>query len=234
MIPKNIFQSWYTKILDASIQSKIDSMKSMNPSYNYYLYDDLEMDDFVNNNFPSEITECYNKLNIIVAKVDFWRYLVIYKYGGVYLDMDSSIDRPLDEIIKENDQAIITAENNAGMFVQWAIIFNKEHPILKRVINLVIRNIRQNKYPNDIHKMTGPTVFSEAIQSIHTQCFNRNLRHNLIHKGFDVTFSMNDISYRVYSIDYNNLFTFKHENCDKLYLNKKSWRDEEKEINLLK
>lgn len=66
------------------------------------------MDRFVNTHFTGIIADSYNRLNIIVAKVDFWRYLVLYKYGGVYLDMDSSIDVPLDTLINEEDEAIIT------------------------------------------------------------------------------------------------------------------------------
>ena len=88
MIEKNIFQSWHTKQLHPLVQQKINSFKELNSDYSYYLYDDNDMDDFVNQHFSGEISELYNKLNIIVAKVDFWRYLVLYKYGGIYLDMD--------------------------------------------------------------------------------------------------------------------------------------------------
>ena len=42
------------------------------------------MDKYVNDNFPGEIADCYNRIQIIVAKVDFWRYLILYKEGGIY------------------------------------------------------------------------------------------------------------------------------------------------------
>lgn len=118
MIEKNIFQSWHTSNLHPIIQSKIDLFKKLNPQYTYHLYLDDDMDKFVNEHFEGEIAECYNKLNIIVAKVDFWRYLVLYKYGGVYLDMDSNIEKSLDELIKDDDQAIVTCECNPDYYVQ--------------------------------------------------------------------------------------------------------------------
>jgi mannosyltransferase OCH1-like enzyme len=234
MIPKNIFQSWYTTILNPEIQKYIDTMKSLNPEYNHKIYTDSEIDSFVNENFPGEISECYNKLNIIVAKVDFWRYLILFKYGGVYLDMDSSINKPLDELINEKDEAIITAEKNPEMFVQWALIFNKEHPILKKTIELIVKNIKYNKYPNDIHKMTGPSVFSNAINIIHNENIGRRVRHNLIHSNFDMTFACQSSSYRIYSIDYGDYFTFKHEDSYFLYNEVKHWREISKEKNLIK
>lgn len=234
MIEKNIFQSWYTKDLHPAIQKKIDTFKRLNPDYNYYLYDDNEIDDFVNTYFPGKIADCYNKLNIIVAKVDFWRYLVLYKYGGVYLDMDSEINKPLNTLIRENDEAIITNEGNPNLYVQWALIYSKKHPILKKTIKLICKNIEKNSYPNSIHKMTGPTVYTKAIYRIHNELFNQSLCNKHRNKDIDKTFTSNNISYRIYGIDYNEYFTFKHDKCDLLYINKKHWLKEEKEKPLLK
>ncbi len=235
MIEKNIFQSWYTKTLDPLLQNKIDCFKNLNPDYSYNLYDDNDMDNFVNEHFNGEIAECYNKLNIIVAKVDFWRYLVLYKYGGVYLDMDSNIEKPLDELIRSTDEAIITAEGNPDLYVQWALIFSKGHPILKKTIDLIISNIKNNSYPNDIHKMTGPSVYTKAINAIHMEIFNNEIiNHNKITRFTNIEYKSNNISYRLYGIDYNYYFCCNHDLTHLLYINKKHWREEEKEKNLLK
>ena len=82
-------------------------MKQNNPGYVHKIYTDIEIDEFVNINFPGEITECYNTLNIIVAKVDFWRYLILYKLGGVYIDIDSCINTDLNMLINDTDTAIV-------------------------------------------------------------------------------------------------------------------------------
>lgn len=234
MIEKNIFQSWWTKNkIHPIIQLQIYKLKKMNPEYTYYLYDDNDMDNFVNTHFKGEIANCYNRLNIIVAKVDFWRYLVLYKYGGIYLDMDSNIERPLGELITDEDQAIITAEDHPNTFVQWALIFSKEHPILKKTIELICDNIKKNSYPNDIHKMTGPTVYSKAINIIHHEIFNENINHENIQNNTDITYKSNNISYRIYGKDYNNYFCFKHKFTHLLFTNKKHWRQEQRQKSLL-
>jgi len=182
MIPKNIFQSWYTVELHPIVKQTIQNFLNINKDYKYHLYTDDDMEIFVKDNYPGEIYECYNKLNIIVAKVDFWRYLVLYKYGGIYLDMDSSIEKCLDELIKDDDEAIITAEGNPVVYVQWALIFNKEHPILKKTIELVVDNIKNNRYPNNIIKMTGPYVYTKAINLIHNELFKNKLEQSKIIK----------------------------------------------------
>lgn len=233
MIEKNIFQSWHTKKLHPLVQQKINNFKQMNPDYTYFLYDDNDIDDFVNEHFNGEIAECYNKLNIIVAKVDFWRYLVLYYHGGIYLDMDSNIEKPLDELIKEQDQAIITAEGNPKLYVQWGLILSKEHPILKKTIELICNNIKNNCYPNDIIKMTGPFVYTKAINEIHKELFNNIINHGDIKRDTDITYESNNISYRLYGIDYSSYFCFRHNLNHLLYNNKKHWRQEEKEKSLL-
>lgn len=240
MIEKNIFQSWHTRELHPAVKAKIDSMKELNPEYTYHLYTDEDMYEFVNTHFQGDVANCYNQLNIIVAKVDFWRYLVLYKYGGVYLDMDASIERPLRELIRDEDEAIITAEGNPDLYVQWALIFSKEHPILSKTVELIVDNIRNNRFPNDIHKMTGPSVYTRAINEYHAELTDGGIiHHSSIHKNVDVTFTPtqgnkgNNISYRIYGIDYGTFFKFKHEVSDLLYINKKHWRQEEKEKKLL-
>lgn len=60
MIEKNIFQSWYTKDLHPLVQKKIDNLKQLNPEYIYHLYNDDDMDNFVNEYFPGEM------LNVII------------------------------------------------------------------------------------------------------------------------------------------------------------------------
>ena len=236
MIEKNIFQSWFTNKLHPLVQEKIDTFKKLNPEYKYHLYNDDDMDKFVNEHYKGEIADCYNKLNIIVAKVDFWRYLVLYKYGGVYLDMDSNIRRPLNELIKDEDEAIITAEGNPNLYVQWALIFSKEHPILKKTIEFVVDNIKNNSYPNDIHQMTGPSVYTRAINAVHLEFFNNKINHSEINRTTDITFTYRSpntsISYRLYGIDYGIYFYFKHNVAHLLYSGKKHWRQEQKEKTL--
>ena len=234
MIPKNIFQSWYTRELPLLIQSRINIMKETNPDYTYKLYTDADMDEFVNTEYKGEIANCYNKLNLIVAKVDFWRYLILYKYGGVYLDMDSHISVPLNEIIRPDDQAIITAETNPNLFAQWALFFNKKHPILKQLIELIVYNINKNKHPENVSKTTGPYAFSTAIKIYHYSLYNVILNHESITINTDLTYETNNISYRIYSIDYNKKLIFKFPDWRLLYINKKHWKQEIKTIKLLK
>ncbi|GAA5082748.1 hypothetical protein GCM10023210_00440 [Chryseobacterium ginsengisoli] len=191
-VPKQIFQTFKTKNLPFITKLHIWNMKRKNPEYKYFFYDDHDIEKFITEEFPPEYIENYKKLTIGAAKADFFRYAILYKKGGIYLDVDSSITKPLKYLIKDNDEAIISAERHPNLFVQWGLIFNKNHPFLEKTLELMLDNIKTHRYPNNIHATTGPTVFSEGIR--------QSLQENP------------DISYRQFDgIEFRGYLKFKYK-----------------------
>lgn len=210
-IPKQIFQTFKSKKLPLLTKLHIWNMKRKNPEYRYFFYDDDDIESFLTNEFPPEYIENYNKLTIGAAKADFFRYAILYKKGGIYLDIDSAITKPLKELIKESDEAVISVERHKDLYVQWGLIFDKNHPFLKKTLELMLDNIATHRYPNNIHATTGPTVFSQAI----TQSLKE-----------DPT-----ISYRLFDgIEFRGYLKFKYK-LGKFFLYEKKaehWKQKEK------
>jgi len=163
-IPKIIHQTFKTSHLPFLTRWHISRFRKKNPGYAYEFYDDERIEHFLANEFDSDVLALYRKINIGAAKADFFRYAILYRKGGIYVDIDSGINGNLDDFIRPDDVAIITHEGDPSLFAQWALIYSPGHPFLEKTIELVLENIRQNKYPHDVHKMTGPTVYTQAIQ----------------------------------------------------------------------
>lgn len=233
-IPKIIYQTWKTKDLPLNIKKIRDKISEINPQYELILYDDNEMDIFIKTNFNINIYNTYKKLNVGAAKADFWRYCILYLNGGVYLDIDSDILRPLDELIEEDEKCIITRENNAGAFNNWIMIFEKHHPILLETILQCCYNI-ENKTTNDICHLTGPHgPFTNAINKIMAPLYNKSM--NLYYeKDEDLNSLLNKktniIRCRFYKIDMGTFAKWKHDYADDLYKGHTYWRDEKKIYN---
>lgn len=164
-IQKNIFQTFKTKKLPLLTRFHIWKIKKLNPDYSYHLYDDDDIDKFLQEEFPPQYFEAYKRLTIGAAKADFFRYAILYKKGGVYLDIDSSMSKPLKALIKPDDVAILSRERHPQFFVQWALIYEKGHPFLAKVLEHIVDNIENHRYPNDIHKTTGPTAYTKGIEA---------------------------------------------------------------------
>lgn len=203
-IPKIIHQTFKTSRLPWLTRWHISRFRKNNPEYSYEFYDDERIDTFLLEEFGKDILALYKRIDIGAAKADFFRYAVLYKKGGIYVDIDSAIIGRLDDFIDVNDQAVISAENNPEVFVQWALVYQANHPFLQRTIELVIENIKSDRYPHDVHQMTGPAVYTKAVK----ECIT----------------SLPDVSYRMLGTDYEGHFKFKYPLSKLLYQKGEHWK----------
>uniref|UniRef100_A0A6C0JGL7 Glycosyltransferase n=1 Tax=viral metagenome TaxID=1070528 RepID=A0A6C0JGL7_9ZZZZ len=86
-IPLNIFQTWHSLDLPPKMKETVELLKSQNPEFTHYLYDDSMCREFIKINFNDDILYSYDSLKPGAYKADLWRYCVLYKYGGIYLDI---------------------------------------------------------------------------------------------------------------------------------------------------
>jgi inositol phosphorylceramide mannosyltransferase catalytic subunit len=215
-IPKIIHQTFKTNKLPFITRWHINNFRKKNPEYAYEFYDDERIESFFSAEFDAAVFNCYKKLNIGAAKADMFRYALLYKKGGIYLDIDSNLNDKLDRFILPTDEAIITREGHSvPLYAQWALIYAPGHPFLKRTIEKVVENISENKYPDNVHYMTGPTVYTKAIN----ECLARDP----------------SIPYRILGTDYNGHLKVKYP-LSKFFLYKKGehWKKQQKIIHLLK
>lgn len=194
IIPKKIHQVFFSDhVLPREIAQNIENLKRENPDWEYYFYDDDDMHRFVCENFSAEIIASYEKLekSYGAARVDFFRYLLLYRVGGIYLDIKSSASRPLTSVLLPHDTFLLSQWNNSqnerhagwglhddirwvpgGEFQQWYIAAAPKHPFLAAVIANVVRNIKI--YNNGLHgagqygvlRVTGPIAFTASIAPI--------------------------------------------------------------------
>lgn len=181
-IPKQIFQTFKSDKLPWLTRWHIKRMLRRNPEYQYHFYDDEAIEKFFKEELP-EYYKAYMSLTIGAAKADFFRYAILYKKGGVYLDIDSYAPTPMDQFILFDDEFIVTNEGNPGLYCQWGLIANKEHPFLKRTLEKVLDNIVSHRYPNDVHRTTGPTVYTEAINEVIAE--NPNVKYRFLGTDFE-------------------------------------------------
>ncbi len=215
-IPKQIFQTFKSSKLPLLTRLHIRSILRKNPEYAYYFYDDNAIEEFFETEFPKEYLDNYRRLTIGAAKADFFRYAILYKKGGVYLDIDSGLNKPLRTIIREDDHALVCDEIPPTYYVQWGLAYEAGHPFLKRMLEKIMDNLEHNPYPHNVHKTTGPTVYTDAVK----ECLAQNP----------------DIPHRFTGPHYDNGMKFKY-NLGKFFLYKdksEHWKRKQLSQNILK
>ena len=98
---KNIFQTWKSKTIHQPILKKWqESWKKYNPDFEYVLWDDDDNRKFITEHFPSFL-EIYNSYNVEIKRADAVRYFYLYKYGGVYADLDFECLKSFEPLVKD-------------------------------------------------------------------------------------------------------------------------------------
>ena len=201
IIEKNIFQTAWSKKLPKKYVNLINKLKKQNPEYEYYLFDDNDMEKFVREKYP-KYWESFNMINdeYIVAKSDYFRYMVVYHYGGVYFDLKSGSKVPLRKIIKPNDEMIIFVWENKFLnkiidkAINWCIIAKKKHPLLKIVLDTIHNkilnyNIKKDGFGKDgVLSLTGPKIFEKVVYeniknhnvTVHDNLYDNKLVYNYL------------------------------------------------------
>lgn len=75
-----------------------ESWTEKNPSWKYMFWGTKEIDVFLNDHFPDFIP-FYRDYEFDVQRWDAIRYLILYTYGGLYIDMDYECLQPIDKIL---------------------------------------------------------------------------------------------------------------------------------------
>jgi mannosyltransferase OCH1-like enzyme len=186
-IPKYIYQLCPCKEqLHPSLKDNIEHLKNLNPGYTHVLMDDADMLLYMSESHPDNYT-AYRKINPAfgAARADFFRYLLLYDKGGIYLDIKSSATVPFDEMFDPSDEFILAHwpfdaqakhlqdyTQGRGEYCQWFIIARPNHPFLYATLQRVKHNIENyteqdhNNIGLTVLETTGPIAYTKAIYPI--------------------------------------------------------------------
>jgi mannosyltransferase OCH1-like enzyme len=87
IIPLDIYQTWHTKDMPLHMSKCVQKLQDDNPEFKHHLYDINECRNFIKNHFNKDVLDAYDNLIPLAYKADLWRYCILYKKGGIYLDI---------------------------------------------------------------------------------------------------------------------------------------------------
>ena len=164
MIPRIIY--FCNKNIDDKMINYANNWKKLNENYNIILYDDEMCRKFL----LEEWGELYlNIFDFIVdgpIKADFWRLCILYKYGGVYSDIDNEPLLSFNEFI-ENDVNFVTCSSfwdEKHFIYNPNLIFSESGSIiLKECIDWYVFHYN-NKTPYSYWEWSVMRCFTEKLK----------------------------------------------------------------------
>lgn len=209
-IPKIIHQIWFQG-QNRIPEHLIDYQKSWiekNKDYNYMFWDETSIKNLIDTLDVYWIKRTYNDLSLMIQKIDFAKYIILYYIGGIYIDMDMKCLKPLDTLLNLpviKDKKVILSNltydfvqrivfllsgnfNIKNLVNNGVIMCEAKHEIMLNTMKYVYKN-RNNFFKNKsnflyIFYSTGPLVLSNALIDYTNENLYKSNEIEILHQSY--------------------------------------------------
>jgi hypothetical protein len=175
MIPKIIWQTYEVPFeeLPQYIKDCAQTWKDCNPEWEYRYMDAKQRNDFVLNNFDKEWHDIFIKLPYGVLQSDIWRHMVLFVHGGVYADLDTICNRPIEVWLKNDKNTTVFIDDGDINFCQFLIASIPKNILYRHLLDFIKNRIMNKDFiENYLNKRiqefeentTGAIACTEAVR----------------------------------------------------------------------
>jgi mannosyltransferase OCH1-like enzyme len=202
-IPKIIHQIWFQgeDNIPPNLLEHHNTWIKINPDYEIIVWDQIKIENLVNKQ-DKWIKETYFFYSKMIQKIDFAKYVILYNYGGIYMDMDIKCIQSLNNTPNITDSDIILSYMETLLFQKIIISCLLQKYIMDDYINngtimcvpktelmlLTMKEASQRKNLPDffnvfhVYYTTGPLCLTIAY---HKMIKNTNKTHILNKSYFE-------------------------------------------------
>lgn len=194
-IPRIMHQIYLNGEMPKHLKRNVEVHKACNPHWEHRIYDEDAAIGLIASRYGNEMLSLYQRISdhYPAARADLLRHLIIFAYGGVYFDIKSCFDRPLDEVVRPDDSYILSQWSNGageakegfglhrdlmhipgGEYVSHFVIAEPAHPYSEATIQKILYNIAHYRPWSAVGRIgvlrtTGPIAYTLSIYPIRDQ-----------------------------------------------------------------
>ncbi len=164
IIPKRIHLIWLGSPLPEKCKAMVASWKKFHPDWIVKVWTDEDAASF---QFINQ--EAFHQAQNYGEKSDIWRYEILYRYGGMYVDTDFECLQPFDELHRSCEFYTGLAQTPNPVILIGLIGSRAGHPILKAAID----HLQIGSGDHDVDRImdhTGPYHFSRVFFALAPIC----------------------------------------------------------------
>jgi mannosyltransferase OCH1-like enzyme len=190
--PKTIFQLWHSPedVSDQMIQ-RTEVLKKQHPDFHYHLFFLDTAREFIRENFESKVLAAFDSIVPFAFKSDLWRYCILYKYGGIYLDMKYECTNGFRFSLLDLQQEYYVFDVDQRSIYNGFIVSKPNNRIFLHAINQIVKYTRERFYGENDLTVTGPGLLGNMVPEtvkreirLQHQCLNYN--KYILHDGIPI------------------------------------------------
>ena len=174
-IPHIIHQTWDSYSIPATFASRIKSWLQYQPDWDYWFWTSKAVHCFLEKHYPEHVL-LYESYPDFTSKADAMRYFILYHFGGFYVDLDTTLLKPLN-VWTDNFCCILSEEpyehsylvrgENHTSIVNSPMACQSGHSLFKYAISS-LPEFAAN-YLGDYLHSTGPYFLQEVLKRYNNQ-----------------------------------------------------------------
>jgi mannosyltransferase OCH1-like enzyme len=124
---------WKTDDIPDKWKDAVNSCKRIHKGFKYMFWTDESMLRFVKRFYP-DFYKIFIGYRYNIQRSDVFRYLILYKYGGVYFDLDVGCKQSVNDLL-DNDIVLAKSSNGDWSFTNECFMAKPNHPFIKHCID---------------------------------------------------------------------------------------------------
>lgn len=191
IIPRHIHQIYFDmegKDILNRYQFARKSWLNLCPGFRYTLWDKPMVDNLVRENFPS-LYQLYSSQSEWISKTNIGRYIIIYKFGGIYADIDmeciQNVEPLLSKIYNQKDNFLLHRGDNFDRIAIDFFAATANHSLLAHALSSLPKASTYWYLLPYIKNMftTGTPYFNNCYKSFQNKCqlFEISYKNEYVH-----------------------------------------------------
>jgi len=163
-IPRIIWQTNYTDKVALPVKVNYDVNRHFAREYEFRLLCHEARDRYMSENADERTCHAYSRLTDGAAQADLWRLVTLYREGGIYLDIDACLVRPLYSFLEKKKQLFICS--HADHVTNYMMATVPGNPIFRDAIQKVVDNIElspEQRRGMSVFDITGPRAIRAVL-----------------------------------------------------------------------
>lgn len=163
MIPRIIHQIWIQGFDKAPVklQTYSQECQRVNSDFQYIFWDEKSITKLLES-FSKKFLDLYNNYHIFAQKADLARYVILYIYGGIYLDMDMVCRRNLEPFLKH--KFFCTTDSFyylSKRYLNGVIGCVPEHSVFRYIFDNILKRVHNS---DNVTWSTGTGLLFDSVK----------------------------------------------------------------------
>ena len=236
-IPKIIHITEKSRCVNPDMYHALKVWEQHFPTWNIFFHDDEAVDLLLNMEvWDTELAPHFHEILNCVSngamKIDIWRLIVTWRFGGMYSDNDGLPSKRFHDEILHKDTTFFTLSDGWDRPSQWLFASTPKHPVLTNTMQILPRYVLDMPdiaYPKVVF-VTGPQMLFNGYRNIFGNATKLELPSPVDREDDNANIQNNYLMISPPSQEYGgNLIVqryFKRDKPQEMFMNDTYWSDE--------